>query len=398
MDHAANLSTHERRRSLLRGSLLVCLAGILSAGCVPDSRISLADFLDQQRAMENAAWERLPREDEVIDLKTHLGPYLVGPGDVLDIDLIGADGVQLMPDLLARVDRDGQIALPVIGSLHVTDMELEDVEKVVRGAYVPNVYRDAVCHVEVSSIEPTNVMVIGAVTVPGLVQLRRTERNLLFAIHAAGGASLTASGEVMLRRLRRPREEVTLNLRDPNELRAALSLDALENGDIVTVRAAKPNTIFVGGLVNRPGPQAYAAGTEMNVLQTIAAAVGLRTDVAPKEATLTRRMPDGTDAHVKLDLERIAMGEDPNLMLAAGDILWVPHTFETVVQEFIARNVFMRAGVSFNYSISGFENFNHGGMSQQGLGGGTNIQNAFDPFGALQRNAALQNISVQTQP
>ena len=113
-------------------------------------------------------------------------------------------------------------------------------------------------------------------------------------------------------------------------MQAALSLDPLENGDIVTVHAATPNTVFVGGLVNVPRPQMYPQGVEMTVLQAIAGAAGLRTDVTPREATLIRRMPDGTDAHVRLNLDRITRGQDPNLVLAAGDILWVPDTLETI--------------------------------------------------------------------
>jgi protein involved in polysaccharide export with SLBB domain len=241
------------------------------------------------------------------------------------------------------------------------------------------------------------VFLFGAVTEPGLVPLRRTERNLLYAIQGAGGITELASGEVTLRRVRRPAEEVTLDLTEPLQLQAALNLEPLQSGDIVYVHAARPNTVFVGGLVARAAPQEYPPGARINILQAIAAAGGLRTDIIPREGTLIRRLPDGTDVHVKLDMNRLAMGADPNLELAPGDILWVPHTLETRVQEFINRNIFMRAGVSVNYNVTGIEFLNRRRM-QSARYGGTDLQDAYDPFGFLGQNAALQDITTYTAP
>ena len=37
---------------------------------------------------------------------------------------------------------------------------------------------------------------------------------------------------------------------------------------------------------------------------------------------------NGHDVHVKLDLDRIQRSEDPDITLAAGDVLWVPFTLQ----------------------------------------------------------------------
>ena len=131
---------------------------------------------------------------------------------------------------------------------------------------------------------------------------------------------------------------------------------------------------------------------EVNVLQAIAASGGLRTDLTPSEATLTRRVPDGRDVQVKLVLAQIEDGTDPNIMLAAGDILWVPYTTLTRIQEFINQNIFFRAGASVNYNVSGVEYMNRAGQ-QSGQFGNTNQANAFDPLGFLGRNAALNTLT-----
>ena len=206
-----------------------------------------------------------------------------------------------------------------------------------------------------------------------------------------------ASGDVTLKRLRAPGEDVTLNLTTTKELKAALALNPLQDGDIVKVHAAEPNTIYAGGLVNTPRPLIFAPGVKVTILQALAAAGGLRTDVFPKEGTLIRRLPDGQDVQVKLDLDRLAKGKDPNITMAAGDILWVPHTWETRVQDWINKNIFFRAGITAtagaNYNALGVEYLNSNAeRAANNANFNTNLQDQFDPLGFLNQNAALQSL------
>jgi len=321
------------------------LVPLVMAGC--EHRISLDEFLEMQSGLERPPTTQPAKKAIVkIDIDKHLGPYKVGPSDVLAVTVIGTGGEGEIGTVQARVRRDGTIELPLAGVIKVAELELEDVEKAVEKEYEAKVYRAATVHVEVLTPHSFGILVTGAVTTPGIVHVRRNERNLLFAIVGAGGVSSLASGRVRLRRLRDPNEATTLDLRDPEDVATALALPPLDDGDMVAVEAAKPNTVFVGGLVNAPSPQSYPPGTHVTVLQALAAAAGLRTDVLPREATLIHRMPDGKDVHVKLDLNRLATGKDPNILLAAGDILWVPHTIETRIQEWISQNIYMRAGVN----------------------------------------------------
>jgi protein involved in polysaccharide export with SLBB domain len=281
-----------------------------------------------------------------------------------------------------------------VGKIQVAGQDLAEVGEAIRAAYVPTVLKDVSVHVEIEKAQETSILLVGAVDVPRLVKLRRTERNLLHAIATTEqlGVTEAASGKVTLRRIRGP-EEVTLDLRQPADIQAALRLGPLEDGDIVELHADQANTIFVGGLVNFAHAQEYRRGTQVTLLQAIAAARGLRTDVTPREATLIRRMPDQRDVHVRLDLERLRTGQDPNILLAAGDILWVPDSVETRVQDFINRNIFLRAGVSVNYSVSGVEFMNRQTTQTGGGVGGTDLQDTFDPFGFLTRGSTLQTIS-----
>ena len=376
-------------------TVALLLMAVLAAGGCNDHRIGLGEFLLLQQQIRDRTAES-PSADQVREtsalLDRKLGPYRVGPGDVLFVTLVSTDDAGLFPPVNVRVNYDNEIVLPIVGTLNVADLPLMEVEEVIHRSFVPAVLTDASVHVTLAEAAPTNVMVIGAVTAPGMVRLRRTERNLLFAIIGAGGASDLASGKVTLVRLRTPSQALTLELTDPRELQSALALEPLADGDIVTVHAAAPNTIFVGGLVNAPQAQFYSPGVQISVLQSIAAAGGLRTDIYPREGTLIRRLPDGSDVHVKLDLTRIATAKDPNILLAAGDILWVPHTPATRIQDFINRNIFLRAGVSVNYTVTGVEFLNRRSLQSNNAGGG-DAEQAFDPFGFLTRNATLQSLT-----
>lgn len=319
-------------------------------------------------------------------------PYRIGPADVLSVALTGLDDPTTTMTFNVRVNREGHISLPLVGLVKVADKELEDVEEEIRKRYVPAVVKNLSVIVEVKQYDTTDVVVVGAVAAPGLTPLHRTERSLLYAVAAAGGLSSDASGQVRLRRVRRPSGAVTFNLLDPIELEAAFSLEPLEAGDIVTVEAAQPNTIFVGGLVNLPGPQIFPPGSSVNLLQVLTAAGGVREDLFPKEGTLIRSSPDGHDIQVKFDLQRLRDGKDPNIKLAAGDIFLVPETFGTRVIDFVNRNIFFRAGVTATYTVTGnatgieFLNRRAQQSARQGGsrgGGGSTLQNIVDPLGFL---------------
>lgn len=393
--------------SLVVAAVNLCFVvalGAATAGC--EHRIPLSEFLEIEQAEREcaAAAATQPATTQpattqaVADLlDRQLGPYRVGPGDVLAVTVTSLDQAAPAASVQVRVNREGMIELPAVGWVKVADLELEDVENAVRKVYVPQVFRDVSVTAALVSAEMTNVLVVGAVLKPGLAPLRRTERNLLFAICSAGGVTDVAAGRVTLRRLRRPAEEVTLDLTTREGLKAALALPPLEHGDIVNVQM-KPPSVFVGGLVMAPRALPLPSGTEITVLQAIAASGGLRTDVTPREATLIRRMKDGRDVHVKLDMDRMTTGRDPNITLAVGDILWVPDTIETRVQDWVNRNIYLKGGFSANvsYNVTGVEWMNYRDIQKGYYGGYQNYQNQIAPFGFMQNSTALQNLLNQS--
>jgi len=351
----------------------VALTVLAVAGCgkAGDHRMSLRDFLHTQRrlASEEGYAPQWKQVTDATNIDRRLTDYRLGADDVIRVTLTTEDQQDAVPPVQARLDNLGRVDLVMVGKIKLAGMSVTQAEEAIHKAYTPTYFQKIAVHVDLVDVKPTNVIVLGAVTMPGMVSLRRTERDLLHAVVAAGGMSDLSSGEVTLQRIRHPDHHVTINLTDPNGIKAMVSLPPLEEGDLITVHAATPNTYFIGGLVNIAAPQVYAPGVKINILQALAGAAGLRTDVTPGEATLIRRMPNGTDAHVKLDLARLYRGQDPNIDLKPGDILWVPDTTLTRVQDFINRTVYFRAGVS--YRLIGTQDLFTGNKQKIGEAGTT---------------------------
>lgn len=402
-------------RTCGRSAALACALIAALAGCA-DNRISIEEFVAMQQEMpprlaaveigvfdvdgEPAATapglEHMT--EEAVESRpapvTVRAPYRLGPGDVLTVGLTGLNETVDVTPVQVRLNRNGEVVLPVAGMIKIGGMEIEDAEDAILDAYVPKYFRTLSVNIEVLQYEPTTVVVSGAALQPGLVSLRRSDRTLMHAVAAAGGLNPTASGRVRLKRLANEGQEITLNLLDPVELRAALSLEPLESGDIVTIEAAQPSAIYVGGLVNVPGQMAVPPGASLNLLQCLTAAGGLRTEVFPKEGTLIRRMPSGQDVHVKIDLDRLRNDPTyPNVQLAAGDVLVVPDTVGTMAMDWVNKNVFFRFGGTASYNVigtaTGVEYLNRREQQSSQNGGGSTLENSIDPIGFLSAPAAL---------
>jgi protein involved in polysaccharide export with SLBB domain len=327
-----------RRRLLWRGTLAVGMltAALLSAGCT-DKRLSLA----QLEEMERQAAQREPVVVQPQQLPlTELRPYTVAVGDVLNVKVFGLTPQDpWTPTIMdLRVHEDGTIQPPQIDPIKVAGLTLSQVDQTVIKAHEPLAKKLSV-YVSVTQSESTTVFVQGAATTPGLVKLTGNQRNVMYAVAAAGGFGALSSGVVRVQPLRSDAPEIAYNFHDANDVRRALLAPPLESGDMVMVDSADGQVVFVSGLVNAPGPIPVPPQKTLSLLQTIAASGGLVDFVDPLEATLWRTLPSGERVQVKIDLDKICTGEQPDIALRAGDILDVPHTPHTRFLAWVQQNI-----------------------------------------------------------
>lgn len=334
--------SRERVAGAGAGRILLC--GVLgwlvaSAGCKkPDTRISLEEL----RKLEAKTLEVQPARFEPQQLNlTELKPYTISSGDVLVITMTGVTGEEAYTEttLRRRVYSDGTIRLPMVGAVKVEGLTLERAEQAIINAHVPRYLKDLSVYIELASPEETTVMVVGAAGQGGPIKLPRNERNVLYALARALGFSAAASGKVRVIPIDPRRSVREYDLTDANDLRRALLAPPLQSGDMVVVEPAETSAVYLTGLVNLPGPVSVPPHGHISLLRAIAAAGGVRDLLNPPEATLWRRLPDGRQVRVKLPLEDILSGKQPDIYLAAGDIVEVPHTAETRMREWFFANV-----------------------------------------------------------
>jgi polysaccharide export outer membrane protein len=337
---------HGRMRrpgSLLAG--LFCLLAPSLIGCPPDNRISL----DALRRLEGELTTEMASDDikqvEPAQLAVAENrPYTVGPRDVLSITLLGA-GLGGAADpytpftMRARVDEDGRVTMPQVGQVELGGKTLAEAEKAVHDAHVPDYLREVSVFVEVVSTEVTTVLVTGAATTRGLISLRSNERNVLYALALSGGYAVGTSGVVTIKHRDPGFADTVYDLTQPEDIRRALLSPPLASGDIIEVDAASTSAIYLTGLVNAPGPIAIPTDSKLTVSQAISAGGGLADFVDPPEGTLWRKLPDGQQVRVKINLAKIMSGQEPDFVLQAGDILDVPHTPGTRFRAWVLANI-----------------------------------------------------------
>jgi polysaccharide export outer membrane protein len=93
-------------------------------------------------------------------------------------------------------------------------------------------------------------------------------------------------------------------------------------GDVVKVPPA--GTVYVAGAVRSPGGFPLTDFDYISVIQAVAMAGGPTKTAKRSQTAIMRLDADGNRTEQQIDLGRILKGKDPDLMLGANDILFVP--------------------------------------------------------------------------
>ena len=143
------------KRDIRHGKAVFIWAGvfllILAAGCGP--KVSSPDVVSEfERAGPIRSEAEVAGIYGVTGLKSHVGPYRVIAGDILEFQMpavlrvISSDltawlrpisGRRDFEPYLARVSQTGAIILPIVGEIHVAGKTLAQIEALVNDAYYP---------------------------------------------------------------------------------------------------------------------------------------------------------------------------------------------------------------------------------------------------------------------
>jgi polysaccharide export outer membrane protein len=287
------------------------------------------------------------------------------PGDVLDVTLTSGVEEQSPTPVSMRVDSNGQLNVPLVGSVAVGGLSMSDAEIVIRAASIEReIYRSPHVAVVMRERNTIKVRVVGAVVNPGVYDLPAVGSDLLSAMVAAGGldktagsivevrhpngmqnSSMNSSSDVQLASFMVPDTPVRMSRVDLSRLDNTSTQDlSVEDGSVVMVMPETTKSITVIGNVRKPGTYELPVGQELRVLDALAMA-GDRTISVANRVRVIRRMENDNDNDpvvIEVSVRNAKLDGNENLVISAGDIISVEDTPTTVITQTIRS--FLRFG------------------------------------------------------
>jgi polysaccharide biosynthesis/export protein len=259
--------------------------------------------------------------------------YVLGANDQI---LIRAFQVQEIGERPYRIDMDGNIDLPLVGTvkaggLSVDQLEAELVKRLSTYVRTPQV------SVTVVQYRSEPVFFIGAFRAPGIYPLqgRRTLTEMLSSI---GGLQPYAGRRITVtRRLDYgpiPLPNAAVN-KAANTSSVEVSMGSLHDQvnpaeDLVLqpydqISVARAEMIYVGGEVNKVGALELGERDSLSVIQAISMSGGLTRDADIQKARILRPVLNSSKrAEIPLNLKLVLAGKTNDFPLQPNDLLYVP--------------------------------------------------------------------------
>jgi polysaccharide export outer membrane protein len=259
--------------------------------------------------------------------------YLLGPDDQLEIS-----GPELtdMPGKPLRIDGEGDIEVPLAGTVHVDGLTVQQTEQKLDEALGKYIRHPQVV-VNVVEVRSQPVSVLGAVNSPGVHQVQghktvlemlasaggirqdagysiRITRELEWGCIPLPGAHLDASGKYSV---------AEVNLRKIMDAKTPEDNIQIFPHDVISV--PKAEMVYVIGEVHRSGGFVLGEHQSISVLQALSLAEGLNTGADPRHAKILRLKADADQREeLKVDVKDALNGKQPDFPLQGEDILFIP--------------------------------------------------------------------------
>jgi polysaccharide biosynthesis/export protein len=251
--------------------------------------------------------------------------YLVGPGDVLLIDVNGRPEFTVASPggtgkvQGSRVDGSGALHVPYIGSVDVAGLTLSQIEQKLKGLLKQYV-QDPWVVVEIAEYKSLPVYLLGQFKFAGTYYMDRP-LTLMQGLAMGGGFDPTAN--LKGSRLMRNGKIVAVDLND-----LLLNGDTRQNvwlkgGDSIYIPDSKNQQVFVFGAVKKPGPVPIPP-TGLNLLQAIANAELRDVGYDFRYVRIIRSLSTTRGELLVVDFEKVLKGESLPVQLNEGDVIYVP--------------------------------------------------------------------------
>ena len=250
--------------------------------------------------------------------------YKIGPQDLLEISVLGA---QEFTKLQVRVSEDGDITLPLIGTVAINNLTKSEVEAKLAGLLGEKYVLNPQVSVFILEYRSKRVSVIGAVERAGPYELLGP-LTLLDIISEAGGLSPDAGKEIIVIRKLPAGGNTALHI-SIEELfylgDAKLNIP-LEPGDVINIPVDRVVTIYVWGQVKNPGVLQVKKSSLPTLTQAIAQAGGFTGRAAKGSVKIRRKDASGKEQEIKVNVKDILKGTVKDIQLEENDTVYVSET------------------------------------------------------------------------
>lgn len=349
---------------------------------------------------------RVPTKTHSIDLNfaalTRDVPdsYILGEGDLVNVEIADlVPRIRRLPPtdresrdepspysyvIDARVSKNGEILLPLIGNVSVKDKTLQQAQETVIEAYSADYLDDPQVAISLVEKSTTRVLVLGHVARPEVYELPKYEDDIAHAIARAGGLLEENADEIQVHRRTHVQSPSRAVLNEPTADAGGPPNDALEchpsvlriplrsnppvflspeqatlhSGDVVVVRDLADEAFFVVGKLSSNNLVRFTLGREnrdlgngfvlpkdrdIDVVTAVAMAGYIDPIDSPTTVTVHRTQPDGTPMLIHVDLIAARFDKKENIMVQGGDIIylnpdaswWFRRTFDRVIPTII---------------------------------------------------------------
>lgn len=256
-------------------------------------------------------------------LKPSTEPYRVGPGDMLEIELIGGpDGPQH-----TFVGPDGKIYFHLLSGLQVWGYTLDETRRALEHGLAVFLQNPQVS-ITLKEVHSRRVQVMGRVNTPGLYELSQPMTVLESISLAKGLFTSRMSGttedmaDLQHSFLIRQGRVIPVDFERLIHGGDTSQNVYLQADDLVFLPSAMGSQIFVLGAVGLPRSIPFKPHTTL--VTALASCRGLSVDAKPKHVAIVRgSLKDPSIAII--DASAILKGQKPDILLSPQDIVYVPN-------------------------------------------------------------------------
>jgi len=259
--------------------------------------------------------------------------YVLGPDDQIVIHAVDVPDISEKPQ---KLDRDGDLRLPMVGRIHAAGMTVAELEsELTKRLKVYLQEPDVTVTVAESHTQP--VSIVGAVATSGLKQLEGG-KTIVEVLSMSGGLTADAGPTVRIaRKLSQGRIPLAEAVDDPSGAFSIVDLDArallegrtpekniiVQPSDVISIPRA--DVVYVIGEVTKPGPVVLSGEHSITVMEAVSSSGGALRTAAPSHVRILRRVAGQEKrTEIAVDLQKVMNGKANDVALSAGDILVVP--------------------------------------------------------------------------